>query len=115
MYSLPLIFVLAKLFNGKLVMVHRIKQLANWIEILKSKGYNINHIETSAKISLQDGWLSGFCDSEGCFNVNITQRKAMRVGYRVQLRFIMDQIDQTVLLLIKSLFGFGSVSYRTET
>lgn len=89
--------------------------MAAWIKVLKSKGFTINHIKTSAKVSLQDGWLSGFCDSEGCFNVNITLRKAMRVGYRVQLRFIIDQNDQTVLLLIKSLFGLGSVRYRKET
>lgn len=109
------IFELAKLFNGNLFLKHRIEQLSNWIKILNSKGYNINLINKPTNISLQNGWLSGFCDAEACFNVTIYARAAMRVGFRVVLRFLIDQNDQDALLRIRDLFGSGNVALRKET
>lgn len=69
--DLPSILKLTYLFNGNLYLIHRINQLEKWIEILNSKSYSIKHIITKVNISLQDSWLSGFTDSEGCFNVHI--------------------------------------------
>jgi len=112
--DLQSIFELALLFNGNLFLEHRINQLASWINILNSKGFSIILITTKVIISLQDSWLSGFTDTEGCFNVNIFKRIQSMVGYRVILRFLVDQNDLKALLFICTLFGFGNVSLRTN-
>jgi hypothetical protein len=54
-------------------------------------------------------------DAEGCFNVTIAKRSAMALGFRVYLRFIVDQNDQSALLSIQNLFGFGGVNFRSDT
>jgi hypothetical protein len=109
------IFELAKIFNGNLFLDHRISQLDSWIKILNSKGHNLNFINTNKIVTLQDAWLSGFFDAESCFNVTIYARKNMTVGFRVVLRFLIDQNDKKALLHIRKLFGFGNVAFRNET
>jgi LAGLIDADG endonuclease len=53
---------------------------------------------------------------EGCFNVTIARRLALVLGFRVYLRFILDQNDQKALLDIRNLLGgFGGVNFRSET
>ena len=68
------------LFNGNLFLVHRINQLNNWILTIKLKKkckVNIEHINLRVDISLNDSWLSGFTDAEGCFNVSIVKRNSI--------------------------------------
>ncbi len=99
------------LFNGNLVLPHRITQLTVWRNIL-----SLNIILESVIPTLNDAWLSGFTDAEGCFNVNISPRSNTVTGYRVILRFLLDQKNrEAVLLLIRNLFGFGNVSLRSGT
>ena len=113
--AIPHIFQLACLFNGNFFLEHRIEQLACWIDVLYTKGNHTCDFATKVTISLNDGWLSGFTDAEGCFNVHIFTRTAMVVGFRVILRFILDPNDQAALLTIQQLFGLGKVSKRNET
>lgn len=104
---------LALLFNGNLVLNHRITQLSEWFKVLNLVSENII---TPVSPSLYDPWLSGFTDAEGCFNVNITSRINTVTGYRVSLRFLLDQkLAQINLEYIRDLFGFGKVSLRSET
>lgn len=70
------IYLLTLLFNGNLVLKHRINQLNNWIKILNDKyNYNLILLSQPKDISLSDAWLSGFIDAEGCFNVNVSSNK----------------------------------------
>lgn len=103
---------LVSLFNGNLHLDHRIYQLANWINVLQSKSITINFNSNRINFSLNDGWLSGFTDAEGCFNVLIIERKANKVGYRTKLRFILDQNDKLVLNYISQLLKTGYVYNR---
>lgn len=117
------IFFLALLFNGNLVLPHRINQLSHWIGLLTDKGlWKYGSSQTQPLIpTLNDSWLSGFTDAEGCFNVNITSRKNTVNGYRVRLRFLLDQKNAYcsaaphTLVNIQNLFKFGRVSLRNET
>jgi len=121
------ILILCTLFNGNLVLPHRVSQLSKWIELLNKKLiqtnssiFNIYPIlplnSTMIRPTLQDSWISGFTDAEGCFNVNITKRTKTISGYRVQLRFLLDQNNgYDVLNHIRDLFGSGKVSLRRET
>ena len=63
---------------------------------------------------MKDAWLSGFTDAEGTFNVNITKRTNTVTGYRVQLRYLLDQKYAIDLLThISTLFGHGKVIVRS--
>lgn len=51
-----------------------------------------------------------------CFNIAIQSRPNTVTGYRVTLRFLLDQKNaESTLLLIRDLFKFGQVFVRGET
>jgi hypothetical protein len=119
------ILLLAVLFNGNLAIPHRISQLEKWFENINQKLSKLAHSKydfsaitliTSLFIpSLNNAWLSGFTDAEGTFNVSIVKRENTVTGYRVQLRFILDQkFAHSLLTGIKDLFGYGAVIIRSE-
>ena len=103
------IILLAFLFNGNLALTHRM-----WVQALNNRfGANtIQLINTAVTVTLQDGWLSGFTDAEGCFNVSIT---ANALGHVIKMRYLLDQKDSSILLIIRNLFGFGKVTLRSKT
>lgn len=104
--------LLAHLFNGNLVISRRITQLQAWLNVLG----DIQLISIPVIPTLKDAWLSGFTDAEGCFNVNITKRADTVTGFRVIIRFLLDQKNEEELLFyIKTLLGFGSVNLRKDT
>ena len=76
------ILLLAFLFNGNLALNHRIQQLALWIQFLNNRfGANtILLINTTVSVTLQDAWLCGFTDAEGCFNVSIISNAKYSLG-----------------------------------
>uniref|UniRef100_A0A896YYP9 LAGLIDADG endonuclease n=1 Tax=Coniophora puteana TaxID=80637 RepID=A0A896YYP9_9AGAM len=106
------IFKLAQIFNGNLVLDHRIAQFNSWIKILNSKGYKIELLGKS-KLTLENAWLSGFTDAEGCFTITASGENAKR--QRVKMRFLIDQNDEQVLLAIRDLLETGFVSFRKST
>lgn len=122
------ILLLTLIFNGNLVLNHRIKQLSCWIEILQKSKFINNYYDCTkeplifnnkvSSFSLNDSWLCGFTDggSARCFNVNITKRVESQTGYRVVLRFILDQKNGfDILNQIKTMLGYGRVSLRSQT
>jgi Cytochrome C and Quinol oxidase polypeptide I/LAGLIDADG endonuclease len=111
------ILLLAFLFNGNLVMDHRIKQLSLWIQSLNMR-FSENTIillNNPVCITLQDAWLSGFTDAEGCFNVSITLNSKYTLGHVIKMRFLLDQKDSIILSKIRDLFNTGKVSIRSGT
>ena len=116
------ILILIALFNGNLVLDKRKDQMKKWLDII-----NIKEINNNILPLLNDSWLSGFIDAEGCFNVTILKRKAMTLGYQVKLRFMIDQKDNlNTMLFIRdqlNLFltnrklkkGINSTMYRIES
>lgn len=116
------ILILALLFNDNLVLSHRISQLSRWIQSLIDKKlwpFGANPCQTPPLPivpTLKDAWLSGFTDAEGCFNVKLEKRDNTVNGYRVILRFLLDQKNaQYLLSSIRDLFGYGNVSLRSAT
>ena len=111
------ILLLAFLFNSNLALTHRIQQLFSWVQVL-NKRFGVDTIlfvKSPVLITLQDAWLSGFTDAEGCFNVSITSNTRYALGYVIRMRYLLDQKDSSVLLIIRNLFGFGKVTLRTNT
>lgn len=111
------ILLLAFLFNGNLVLTRRIQQLSLWVQALNNRfGANtIILINTAVSVTLQDAWLSGFTDAEGCFNVTITSNARYALGHVIRMRYILDQKDSSILQVIRNLFGLGKVTLRSET
>ena len=111
------ILLLAFLFNGNLVLNHRIKQLTLWINALNNRfGKDTIKLKyTPVLITLQDAWLSGFTDAEGCFNVSITANSRYSLGHVIKMRYILDQKDSIILNKVYELFGFGKVTLRSGT
>lgn len=114
------IFNLALIFNGNLVLPHRIIQLSSWVLFLKERDLwfygDCQKVSHSVTPTLKDSWLSGFTEAEGCFKVNITARFNTVTGFRVRPRFLLDQKDAyEILLIIRNLFGLGRVTLRGKT
>lgn len=111
------ILLLAFLFNGNLALTRRIQQLSLWVQALNNRfGANtILLINTAVSVTLQDAWLSGFTDAEGCFNVTITSNARYALGHVIRMRYILDQKDSSILQVIRNLFGFGKVTLRSKT
>lgn len=109
------IILLAHLFNGNLVLEHRITQFTKWVSVLVSRGVDMVLITTPAIFTLGDAWLSGFTDAEGSFTSVIKIRAQYKLGFQVLIRFILDQKNEAVLLIVQSLFNTGNVSLRKGT
>ena len=110
------ILLLIYLFNGNLALNHRINQLSLWINVLNKKfDKDIKLINKPVNITLQDAWLSGFTDAEGCFNVSITSNIRYTLNQVIKMRYILDQKDEIILSKIKDLFQVGKVNYRSNT
>lgn len=91
------ILILISLFNGNLVLEKRKTQFNKWLNVL-----DMQSIHKNISPSLNNAWISGLIDAEGCFNVTLLKRKAMTLGYQVKLRFMIDQKDSlNEMLLIK--------------
>uniref|UniRef100_UPI001FA8170F hypothetical protein n=1 Tax=Ciborinia camelliae TaxID=647257 RepID=UPI001FA8170F len=111
------ILLLAYLFNGNLALTNRIQQLSLWVQALNNRlgADTIILINQAVSVTLQDAWLSGFTDAEGCFNVSITSNARYTLGSVIKMRYILDQKDSVILMAIQNLFGFGKVSVRSQT
>ena len=60
-----------------------------------------------------NAWLSGFIDAEGCFNAQHTVDKRYTLGFRVRLRFILDQkYEYSILKKICVFLQSGLISTR---
>ena len=93
------IIILTAIFNGNLVLDKRKVQIKKWLEIL-----NIEIINNNSLPLLNNSWLSGFIDAEGCFKINIII-KYMSLSYPVKLIFLIDHKDSLdTMLIIKDLF-----------
>ncbi len=110
------ILLLAFLFNGNLAQNHRIEQLSLWVNALNNRfgSETIKLNNDPVRVTLQDSWLAGFTDAEGCFNVSITNSR-YTLGHVIKMRYILDQKDQIILNKVYELFGFGKVRLRSGT
>ena len=120
------VLLLALIFNGKFATINRVTQLGKWFDEINLKlvtpGSRIFGLCSTITLNtilfnpnLQNGWLSGFTDAEGCFNVNISKRDNTISGHRIQLRFMLDQKYAFELFsIIRDLFGHGKVILRSK-
>lgn len=103
------IYLLSLLFNGNLVLPIRYAKFGIFLAKLNEKLLKNNEsliiLESFCKLpTLNDYWLSGFTDAEGCFTASILSNS--NNAYRV--RFILSQkyiVNKYVLEYILNLFN----------
>lgn len=77
---------LATLFNGNLVLEKTNQKFTKWLEILK-----ISKLENVGKVSLTNGWLSGFINGSGYFYTRIRKNSRTKLGFQFLQKFILIQ------------------------
>ncbi len=60
---------------------------------------------------LDNKWVVGFVDGEGCFHVSLNKLQKMTLGWQVlpEFRVVQHQRDEKVLKKLNDFFGFGSI------
>jgi hypothetical protein len=60
---------------------------------------------------LEEEWVTGFVDGEGCFYVGINPHREMQIGFQVLPEFTVVQHERDVQLLqaLQTFFGCGVV------
>ena len=61
---------------------------------------------------LDEKWIVGFVDGEGCFHIAINKLEKMTLGWQVlpEFRVVQHQRDEKVLQKLKEYFKFGSIN-----
>lgn len=78
------------IFNGNLLTERKNNQFKLWLEAF-NKAYktDIQLIQNNNNPTLNNAWLSGFTDSEGCFTVSVVKRS--ETYNQVHVRYILSQ------------------------
>lgn len=105
------------IFNGNLHLEKTHQRFVRWVlfrnqfsqeEIMCKERYKLK-----ADFLGKNSWLAGFIDAEGCFNANRIVDSRYTLGFRVRLRFFLDQRgEREVLRNIRDYLGGGSVALR---
>lgn len=119
-YSKKDLEILATLFFNNIILLKRQIQFNIWIKKGKSIGMfksiyyanlNKNNQKQIIKVSLKNGWFSGFIDGEGCFYAKTRQSKKdlSKIGIEQKLTLIQKDtsgyekiVFEKILLLFKS-------------
>ena len=81
------------IFNGNLITKAKIVQFKLFLQAFNSKyKTNIEFINCINKVSLDNAWLSGFTDAEGCFTCSAYLNKTTN-KHIVTVRYIISQKD----------------------
>ena len=113
------IYIILLIFNGNLVLPTRRKNFLNFLNKFNSKVYSgkikntlfpsLPSKDRNICPSLDNPWISGFTDAEGCFTVSLFNR--MTAPY-FNFRFILSQKQEINLAILSSfinLFKGGSI------
>lgn len=81
------------IFNGKLCLTKYQNKFIQFVnQYNKTYNTNIEVLNFNNKPSLEDAWLSGFTDAEGCFTLSIFKNKY------ISIRYILSQKNEDILI-----------------
>ena len=106
---------LISIFNGNLVLDKTNARFILWLQARNL--YSTDRIEYLHKNKMEtfknNGWLSGFIDAEGCFNVVCSIDSRYSLGFRVRLRFIIDQKNEiSIFYKLQNFLQSGVINER---
>ena len=66
---------------------------------------------------LNPNFVTGFCDAESCFYLNITKNPLFKIGWRIRLVFSihLSSLDINLLYQIQKFFGVGNVTLHGDS
>lgn len=87
------ILKLIQIFNGNIVTNFKLNQFKVWVYAF-NKVYktNLDFIEDKHELTLNNAWLSGFTDAEGCFT-SFTSVSKSTGQYITTVRYVISQKD----------------------
>lgn len=99
------------IFNGNIITKAKVLQFKLFLQAFNEK-YNtsINLIDKINKVSLDNGWLFGFTDAEGCFTCSAYLNKRIN-KHIVTVRYIISQKDDIKFSCYLANLINGYVSY----
>lgn len=108
------LYLLCVLFNGNIVTRSKLESFKafllafnNYSDKGKLRFETINFKPLLAQASLNDGWVSGFADAEGCFCVFISStNKSWQILFDMAQK---GELNTSPLILLKELFGVGKI------
>jgi len=99
-----LIELIILIFNGNMILPSRINRFKKFLEVYNKKAIKgkiilsqIEFIKSQNEPSLNNAWLSGFTDAEGCFTISIKNT----TGFAI--RFILSQKHEENLTFFSKL------------
>lgn len=95
------------IINGKLVSKPKYEQLIN---NNYPDNYKYSILPPSNCVSLDNHWLAGFSQADGCFHISIFKSKTHKTGFNLKLEFSIKQNDVLPLKLIYNKFNMGNLS-----
>lgn len=108
------LFKLIHLFNGKILLEKNKEMFQKWFEVWKTQmGLDFPPVSLktenySSSTFLNNGWLSGFIDGNGLFNIQVQKHPGYSTGYRVRLRWILvHQNFHNLWPILENLFPTG--------
>ncbi len=101
------LYIILTLINGKLVSNCKYKQL---IKNNYNEEFNIVILPPLMTLNLNNYWLAGFTQADGCFHISITKSKTHKVGYSVKLEYSLKQNDVLPLKLLYNNLKKGNLS-----
>ncbi len=101
------LFIILSLINGKFVSNYKYQQ---WIKDNFSEDFNIKILPPLKNLFLDNYWLTGFTQANGCFHISIQKSKRHITGYSVRLEYSLKQNDDFALKLLYNLLKMGNIS-----
>ncbi len=111
--------LLVALFNGNLVLPTKQRNFKKFVELYNQKAgtgrirlEKVQPIQSEILPSLDNAWLSGFTDSEGCFTICfLSNSNAFRLRYLVSQN---SQINLVILKHLIRLFKTGAIEPHSK-
>lgn len=95
------------LINGKLVSKPKYEQL---LRHNYDVDFNRTILAPSCNVVLDNLWLAGFTQADGCFHISVVTSKTHKTGYSVRLEFSIKQNDLVPLKLLYETVKRGNLS-----
>ena len=99
--------IILSLINGKFISHYKYAQLINHGY---SEDFNVKILPPLRKLSLDNYWLAGFTQADGCFHISLVKSNTHKTGYSVRLEYSLKQNDSLPLKLLYDLLKKGNVS-----
>ena len=101
------LFIILSLINGKFISHYKYQQL---IDQGYNEDFNVKILPPLKKLSLDNYWLAGFTQGDGCFHISVVKSNTYKTGYSVRLEYSLKQNDYLPLKFLYDLLKKGNLS-----